>query len=265
MADTDYAALVKAWGELRDSAIWAAVVVGVVVAICFVIYCVIQYKKSKSAQDSKNVRAIKITSSNEKTNEKIDLLNKSVAKLTVILEAHKKEEEETVWPALNVLKSNVQDLTYKVTGTTGIHDSLNIIRLVFFKVIYYEICEHLNELLSIKESDFKFREQFIANNFRTNIGDVLSKYKSSLSDFKLSINSNVFFKLDSTESIERFILVDIIWSEIKEHLISQLKYEQKTEECSLKLRNILKDYINAIITEMNEENSIKRDIESKCH
>jgi hypothetical protein len=246
MADTDYAALVKTWGELRDSAIWASVIIGVIVAICFIIYYIIQYKKSKIAQDAKNNRASQIATSN-------DELKASVTELINTVKAHAKNEEEVVWPSVEGLKNNVQELTYRVNGTIDTRDSLNIIRLVFLKGVYYEARDILNEFLSIKEVDFKVREQYIKNKIRTNIGEVLTKYKATSADFKLSFNSNLFFKLDSTE-IERFILVDIIWSETREYFLSQLKYEQKLEECSLKLFNIIKDYVNTIISEFEEEN-----------
>lgn len=246
MADTDYVALVKTWGELRDNAIWASVILGVIVAVCFIVYYVIQYKKSSAAQEAKNSRAAQISLSN-------DELKTTIVELINTTKSHIKNEEEVIWSSIEGLKNNVKELTYKVNGTIDSRDSLNIIRLIFFKAVYYEARDILNEFLSIKESDFKIREQYIKNKIRTNIGEVLTKYKATAADFKLSFNSNLFFKLDSTE-IERFILVDIIWSEIREYFLSQLKYEQKLEECSLKLFNIIKDYVNTIISEFEEEN-----------
>jgi predicted RNA-binding protein Jag len=262
MADTnlppEYVSLLKTWGELRDSAIWAAVIIGLFVATCFIIYYIIQYKKSKSSQESKNDRANRISSSNERMNNTLQKINNSMIELASSMNNHKESEEKVVWPIIEGLRSDVKELANRVSGTLDINDSLNIIRIVFFKAIYFEIRDYFNELLYTKESDFKSREQYIADKARTNVGEVLTKYKNILSNFKLSINYNLFFKIDSTEYKERYILVDIIWHETKDYFVSQLKTEQKVEECSLKLFNVIKDYVNTIASEMNGENDVEK-------
>jgi Ca2+/Na+ antiporter len=262
LTNSDYTQLIKAWGELRDSAIWAAVIVGITVAACFIVYYVIQYKKAKSAQDAKNDRAHRITSSNDKVSDSLQTISNSMVELSASMNNHKKSEEEIIWPVIEGLRSDVKELANRVSGTLDINDSLGIIRIVFFKAVYFEIRDYFNELLYTKESDFKTREQYIADKARTNVGEVLTKYKNILSNFKLSVNYNLFFRVDSTEYKERYILVDIIWSETRDYFTSQLKAEQKVEECSLKLFNTIKDYINTIISEMNENVHDKRKSES---
>ncbi len=255
MADQDYAALIRTFGELRDSAIWASVVLGIVAAICIVVYYVVQYKKAKSYQDAKNNRATKIASSNSKISDSISSLKDEITKLNLFMNGLSN---------INELNSKINVLTQKVTGTTNSADSINLIKLVFLKAVYFEVRDSLNEWLIIKESDFKHREQFIANSIRTNIGEILNRYKGTLSEFELSVNYNLFFRLSSSESVERYILVDIIWSEIKDYFVSQLKYEQRVEECSLKLFNIIKDYVNTITSEIKEENLLdKSEISSR--
>lgn len=271
MADTgiptnpqEYVPILKAWGELRDVAIWGLIILGVMIAICFIVYIIIQSKKAKIAAEAKNHRAKTISSSNDKLSSSIDEMKNSIIQLTSVIQGQRQINEEMVWPTLDGLKSEINKLSSKTSGIIDRHDSINIIRIVFFKAIYYEVRDHLNEFMFIKESDFKTREQYLADKARTNIGEVLGKYKGTLQGFKLSINPNLFFKLDSTESTERFILVDIIWSDLKTYLNSQLRPEQKFEEISLKLFNIIKDYLNTIISEIEEDDeALERKSESR--
>jgi hypothetical protein len=245
----DYVPLLKAWGELRDFAIWGIIILGILIAVCFIIYIYNQSKNTKASLDSKNRRAKAIAESNDRLSDSIESSKEMIIKLSSVVSNNKNINEDMIWPAVNIIKDEISKLSSKVTGTIDQHDALNIIRIVFLKAVYYEIRDHMSDLMFVKEADFKNREQYFADKVRTSIGETLSKYKSFLSNFKLDINYNVFFKLDSTESKERFLLVDIIWSEVNGYLISQLKPEQKYEEISLKLFNIIKDYVNTIISE----------------
>jgi hypothetical protein len=268
--------LISKWGQLEATALICAVVLGIAIISTIVIYMIFQYKKEKMIQDGKFKRSKEYSSNVSRIENKIDIVSKNIIDMIQNVLQSNNSALNDVKTNLNLIRNSldglenfdsdmklllnkcieqsdivlktVNDILVKTRGILSIKDSYYIIRLYFYKVIFFEIEKLIHEM--IEEDEYKTRRDFVTNKIRTDIGVILASYKVALCEFDMEINTNKFFKVDSNEPKERFMLVDLLWSELKMIFPTDKSIKQKKEEASLKINNVITDYISEIA--MNE-------------
>lgn len=254
--------LLETWGTLDSAAILGAVILGISSIIAVIIYIVFRYKQFKAEQDAKNERLKeyrKMYSGMEKAikdlskqlpealkkfeDKQIAALHEIDSHLISLANGFKNHKEQT--DNLSLVLGRTKDITEEVLtltcGTIGLDDSLSIVKTFFLNVAYYRIEKIIHK--SLIENDYESRSEWVMDHVKSEIGDILSECRSNLNEIGLSVPVAKFFKIDSGQAKERFILCNIIWNELEEFYTSPRTYEQKMEESSLKLKNIIKDYL----------------------
>lgn len=273
--------LLKQWGQLGDAALIGAVILGLAVVIAIVIYIVFQYKKARMEQSAKDKRSQDYVESNNKVAVKLDKMAKSITDSYNESTKTITESLKNINDSLNSLKTStdiysnhnidfkkllisaidkmdvisivIHNILDKTRGVMSLKDSIYLIKLYFMKLIYQEIERSVHE--SLKENDFVNRTEYVTNKVRTNIGVILSNYRTDLGEFELPFNVSKFFKLDSASTSERFMLVDLIWLSIVDIFRSNKNLQEKKEEASLKISNVISDYVSEILNQEDIDSS----------
>ena len=269
--------LIDAWGHLSNAALFGMTALGLSIVIAVVVWIIFKYKIQKDVEDNKNARAKQYSDNLSKLQDHIDrscnktedvIRSKDDKMLSVLKDINENliemrkdmnainllhsDDKESITFIVNKLNEMEKGISYIADNTSGIinvNDSMYISKIYFYKVIFNE-CDKVAKK-SLKENDFVNRSEFVSNKFRTDIGEILSESRSNLCSLPLSINAYKLFKIDSTSVSERFMLVDMIWDGIKELYNKSITIDEKYEEVSLRILNIIRDYITEIMnTEM---------------
>lgn len=259
--------LVEQWGTLSNAAIVGAVILGIATVTAVIIFIIFKYKMTKSTQDAKNERlreygkmyagmmdAINnLTASLKKfEGNQMQIMNDINGHLMAITNGLVDQKATINELGKTTKKANelAQQILSKTSGIIGHEDSACIIKLFFMNVAYNEIEKIVHD--SLRKNDYSTRSDWILDRVKSGIGDILSECRSTLNDLNLSISIPKFFKIDSSQIKERFMLVNIIWGGIEEFYSSPKTLDQKLEESSLKLRNIIKDYLAEIFSQQEQ-------------
>jgi hypothetical protein len=278
------AKLVQAWGNLSESAIIAATILGLSIIAAIVIWIIYKFRHNKILTEQKNKRAQGYRITISKLENKVDgLLDKLGIKhsevkdlvvgvqttlielkseITSLKEQSNANDVEnrlvlsTIGDRINNASVILNHILDKTEGTIPIKDSELLIRIYFLRIIYFESEKIIHKAL--EENGYKSRPDYVADLVRTEVGKMLSSCRGELNDFQLSINPSKFFKLDSGSISERMLLVDMIWDGVESLFTSKADIHQKMEEASLKLTNVLNDYISEIFSRETHTESFVR-------
>lgn len=284
------AELVKAWGELSDSALLGLTILGIGIVVAVILYLVFKYKRDRIVEDNKNKRANiyasgfkaleekmqrgddkvnrMICDSNKNLSDNLHDINENLAQLIreiAILRSSNHNDQKNIDFVVNKVSEIEKQVDGVLANTVGMMnetDSALLTKIYFYKVIQDE-CEKIVRK-SLKENDFKSRSEFVCKKVKTEIGNVLSDARSILSGLPLSINISILFKIDSKSTSERFMLVDMIWDGIEDLFLKEISLEEKYEEASLRVLNIIRDYITEIFNRELDTISYQR-INSEFH
>jgi hypothetical protein len=147
----------------------------------------------------------------------------------------------TVTTVVGKLDSSVNVLSAKTAGTINREDSVRMIRDRFLQNVFKEICMIVERSLS--DNDYDKRRDFVARKVRTAIGEVLGEARAYLCSFNLSVDPNRFFQVDNSQSVERFLLCDLIWNDIETLYRMNTPIKQRIEEAYLMIENSITDYV----------------------
>jgi len=264
--------LVKHWGQLSDAALVGAVSLGLAIIIAVVIYIVFSYKKYKMIQSAKDMRSQEYIQSNEKVGNKLDRLSSTMSRINLentkslneslsninntlgevksIIDVSNSQTNDfksilvSTIDKIDIMSLIINTLLDKTKGVISDKDSLYLVKIYFYKIICNEIEKVIHH--SLEENDFINRKLFVTDKVRTNIGMILSTYRSDLIEFELPFSVNGFFKIDSSSTSERFMLVDLIWMAVEDIFTSNMMIKEKKEEASLRIINVIRDYITEI-------------------
>lgn len=265
--------LVEQWGTLSNAAMIGAVILGVAIVIAAIIFIIFKYKMVKSSQDAKNDRLkeynkmysnmqIAITDMSKAVREsdiqQIKIMTDINSHLMAITNALKNQKDVITNLEINAQSVNelVTDILRRTNGFIGHEDSAVIIKLFFLNVSYYEIEKIVHD--SLRKNDYISRADWILDRVKSEVGEVLSQCRSTLNDLNLSISITKFFKIDSSQTKERFMLVNIIWNGIEEFYTAERTLDQKLEESSLKIKNMIKDYLDEIFSQQEQTGFFRR-------
>lgn len=284
------AELVHAWGQLSNAALVGFTILGISIVAAVIIYIIFKYKSNKSAEDSKykraqmyaeNVKRLEskidggntrvdksINDSNIKVVNVLNAINSNIEKLNrelTILKSSSQIENQnftSMIKKVDEIEKQVEGLIASTSGIMNEGDSAYLVKTYFYKVVMTECDKAIR--ISLKENDYDSRPEFVSKKVRTEIGNILSEARATLHGLPISINFTALFKIDDTATSERFLLVDIIWDGIKELFSSTMSLDEKYEEASLKISNIIRDYVSEVFVREISTSSYRR-MNSEIH
>lgn len=277
MADSETlssgAELLEKFSKLEGYTLLSATILGVLIVVAVIIFIIFKYKQSKVDLEHKSRRAKQYADSSLRIERKLDSMSKAITtsfqatsknmvqvlgdvnknltslrNLMAGLDHQSTDFKAALIEALGKIEDISKVVDYIMDKTKGVmsgKDSYFLIKLYFFKVICYEIEKVVHK--SLVENDFVNRRTYVTDKVRTDIGNVLSTYRADISEYELSINAGVFFKVDSSSVSERFMLVDLVWRSVEDLFTSNMTIDEKKEEASLRILNVVKDYTTEIL------------------
>lgn len=284
------ARLVDAWGQLSSAALVGFTVLGISIVIAVIVYIIFKFKNNRAIEDAKNKRAKLYADNMKKLEAKIDngqakvdrsindgnskvvaalnIINESIGKsnreLTILKSSSQIESQHLVSVAtkINEIERHIEGLIASTSGIMNEGDSAYLIKTYFYKVVMTE-CDKVIKA-SLKENDYDTRPEFVSKKVRTRVGNILSEARATLHGLPVSINFSSLFKIDDMSTSERFLLVDIMWSGIKELFSSDMSLDDKYEEATLRVSNIIRDYVSEIFAREISTSSYRR-MNSEIH
>jgi len=240
--------LVQAWGQLSDAAIFGAVILGVCILASVVAWIYFKYRQHKTIEEGKRERAAQYAAAN-------DRMTNSINKLFAMIKETQTQQTSNIGGIARGLTDIIDKIDKMMSTLRNVHErqegvinqssSLQILKTYFFKVVFNDFKTVIHN--SLRDNDFRHREQYVTDKVKTRLGVALADSRSALEDYDMAFSSTKFFKLDSSGPGERFMLVDMVWDSIKSLYLDESSLEQRLEEASLKIHNVIMDYFTAII------------------
>lgn len=143
--------------------------------------------------------------------------------------------------ALMSVASMVKRMTDKVEGRLSRDDSKKFIAAKLNADMYRAICGIIEK--SFIENHFAGREAFISDRVRSRIRDVMVATRAELKELPLAMTVDSYFPTTTDDLGERFALCDQIWNKVSHLFEDRRPAEDRMDEASLLIENIIKDHI----------------------
>lgn len=160
------------------------------------------------------------------------------------------------------------DLSSKLVAKLSARDSLHFITRVFTCEVFHESLRIIRK--AIIDNNYEGDAESISTRVRTEIGDVLKRYREYLGAFSaLSVRSPDFFELTGDPSVERFTICDELWTITKDYLEAASqdnprehsnKVAKRVEDAEFVVRNTIADYVRRMSHKLYPQHCDTREI-----
>lgn len=156
---------------------------------------------------------------------------------------------DTVSEVTSKMETSITVLVQRASGQMTKSASLRHIKRQFTKEVAPAICVIFER--SLAENHYATRKTFVVQRVKTAVGEVLIEARQDMRSAPLAFSPDVFFHLDDDESKgERFVLCDRIWKSVEPLYLKETPLKDRTEEAALAIKNIIADYVDTIIGEL---------------
>lgn len=147
--------------------------------------------------------------------------------------------------ALSSVAGVVKRLADKVEGRLSRDDSRRFVSNKLNADMFRGVCNIVER--SFNENHYLGREAFIADRVRSRIRDVMVATRAELKELPLALSVDPFFPTTTDDAGERFTLCDQIWNKVAPLFEDKRPADERMDEASLLIENIIKDHIARVI------------------